>query len=168
MQDVGDSRIFMQHFKLRLSDNLKQNWYESIESLSLSFSYKHYKSLLHIESYLSLSVSPYLRSLLAKFRCSNFGLHIETGRYTNIPHEERLCPYCKLVGKYFIENEIHVLFICKLYDDVRNKLITPYLKSTDNNVNLIYILGNTNTDVQTNLCHFLKHVSKNRKSVSSM
>ena len=34
----------------------------------------------------------------------------ETGRYENIPAEERFCPFCPGV----VENEIHVLMSCTL------------------------------------------------------
>ena len=85
-----------------------------------SFSYKHYKSLLNIETYLSNDIPKYLRMYMPRFRCSNFKLNIEMGRYNNILHKERFCQHCLIMyNSYCLEYEFHVLF--KLYDDTRSK-----------------------------------------------
>ena len=47
------------------------------------------------------------REELVKFRTSNHKLMIETGRYSQIPRVNRLCPTC---GSYQIKDEIHLLF----------------------------------------------------------
>ena len=44
-----------------------------------------------------------------KFRIGNHKLIIETGRYSQIPRVNRLCPTC---GSNQIEDEIHLLFHC--------------------------------------------------------
>ncbi len=53
-------------------------------------------------------------SALAKFRCG-----VETGRYENLPEEQRLCPMC---DSQAMESEIHVLIKCNLYIDMRTDL----------------------------------------------
>ena len=37
---------------------------------------------------------------LTKFRCSNHKLPIERLRYTNVPREERHCPFCFILPEY--------------------------------------------------------------------
>ena len=46
-----------------------------------------------------------------KFKIGNHKLTIETGRYSQIPRVNRLCPTC---GSNQIEDEIHLLFHCLL------------------------------------------------------
>ena len=58
------------------------------------------------------------RSSLAKFRCGVAPIRVETGRYENIPFDERLCDNCNVV-----ETEAHCLLECYLYDDIRHELL---------------------------------------------
>ena len=43
-------------------------------------------------------------------------LHIETGRYRNLKVEERLCKVCDLKT---VENELHFVFDCPTYSQLR-------------------------------------------------
>ena len=61
------------------------------------------------------------RSAYAKFRCGVASNKIKTCRYglNRVPVNERLCKTCNLV-----EDEIHVLLHCSMYDDIRDTLFT--------------------------------------------
>ena len=61
-----------------------------------------------------------LRTLLSKIRLSSHALEIEKGRHCKpkIPPENRLCKAC---GEG-VEDEIHFLFKCSLYDIERSVL----------------------------------------------
>ena len=61
------------------------------------------------------------RSLCAQLRTGTLPLAIETGRFNATPEEERLCLLCEL-GE--IENEVHFLFYCPTYEDLRDVLFT--------------------------------------------
>ncbi len=67
--------------------------------------YRQFKGDTVIEPYLIRVFSKTYRLALAKFRCGVAPLHIETGRYRNIPEESRVCFQC--ANK--IENELHVI-----------------------------------------------------------
>ena len=58
------------------------------------------------------------RKVFMKLYISNHKLLIETGRHCRpkLPREERLCKFCPLNK---IEDEMHLLFICNLYNDRR-------------------------------------------------
>ena len=66
------------------------------------------------------------RIIITKWRLSNHRLKIETGRYhvPKIPPNERYCLTCYP----FIENEQHVLFECPLYEEVRHKYNSLFVK----------------------------------------
>ena len=56
--------------------------------------------------------------MIAKLRCSDHSLEIESGRHRKIDRNERFCKQCA-VGA--IETEIHFLLECNKYDALRNK-----------------------------------------------
>ena len=65
---------------------------------------------------------PSHRAALSKFRCGVgrvAPIRLETGRFEGLPVDRRLCPFCHVV-----ENEIHVLLYCSLYNDIRNVLFS--------------------------------------------
>jgi hypothetical protein len=58
------------------------------------------------------------RQLIAKFRTSDHCLQIETGRYINIPSQQRRCTTCNI-----LEDEYHFFLNCHLNQQPRNLLI---------------------------------------------
>ncbi len=67
----------------------------------------------------------------AKFRCGVAPIRLETGRYENLPEEQRLCPMC---DSQAIESEIHMLTKCNLYINLRADLFHK-TSSVNNNFN---------------------------------
>ena len=69
------------------------------------------------------------RKIITRWRLSNFQLAIETGRYKRpkIDRTRRFCQTCLVV-----EDEDHVLFNCRLYNQVRDKY--PDIFESSNNV----------------------------------
>ena len=80
--------------------------------------YKLFKEEYGAESYVTCVMPRSYRSALAKFRCGVAPLRIETGRYERVSLDERRCFHCK----DFIEDELHVLTVCPLYQDLRDEL----------------------------------------------
>ena len=71
----------------------------------------------------------YLRangSLPSQFRCGVLPLATETGRYRQIPSNERYCTFC---DEKAIEDEIYLLCTCNFYSEFRDTLF--------HNINLI-------------------------------
>ena len=52
------------------------------------------------------------RSHLAQFRCAVLPLKIETGRFSGLAIEDRLCQVC---DQHAVESEIHLLLHCNIY-----------------------------------------------------
>ena len=129
-QDVGHADIFITIFKQRLSDTLQQKWIADLNDSSKSHYYRQFKSLLNVEMYLSRDLPLYMRTAMSRFRCGNFGLKVETGRYDNIDYNLRLCPFCLNDGLSFVEDEYHVLLVCKQYEHLRNIYLTKHIRFT--------------------------------------
>lgn len=80
--------------------------------------YCTFKFKFQTEVYCKMILPTRHRSALCKFRCGVAPLRIETGRYENLPLDERKCPFCNV-----LEDESHVLLECSLYDDLRAVLL---------------------------------------------
>ena len=74
-----------------------------------------------MENYL-LNLSPNERALITKLRCCKLKIPVETGRWVNIPREERICHLCH----NDIGSEYHYIFECSFPNviDIRKKTYT--------------------------------------------
>ena len=81
---------------------------------------------MHI--YVIKNISRRKRSLLCQLRIGILPLRIETGRFRNLPVEERVCEIC---GNGDIEDEKHFVCGCQEYHDLRNVL---YSKAADKQI----------------------------------
>ena len=75
----------------------------------------------------------YKRAAFTKLRCGVLPLEIETGRYSNVKYDERLC---KLCNKGKVENEEHFLLECELYEDLRSNVMQQALELDNDFSNL--------------------------------
>ena len=105
-------------------DKFYQCWNE-IKSKSPKLSFYHQcKTIFQQESYLSDINNFNDRASLTRIRISAHDLKIETGRYSNLPQEERICPWCELtMDKRITENEQHFLLNCDLYNTPRRAFL---------------------------------------------
>ena len=106
-------------FRRKLSSDLNQN------DKKLR-TYKVFKYIFKTEPYLNCVTNLKHRNSLSRFRTSAHKLEIEVGRYKNIVKEERYCKYCS--NNCHIEDEIHFLLKCPIYNSLRSPFITS-LKS---------------------------------------
>ena len=97
-----------------------QEWSIKIsESPKLEF-YNSFKTDYKLEPFIYNVKDRKFRSVLAKLRCGILPLCIETGRWKNIPRNERLCKLCNNT----IENEIHFVFFCDKLKNIRDPFFT--------------------------------------------
>ena len=122
------------------------------------------KTLLNVERYLTCDMPLHLRSALSKFRCGNFQLAVETGRYVNVTYSERICVYCKSINVNSVEDELHVFLKCTHFSDLRVKYIQKYLNGHNELLNFINILRSNNECVIRNVCTFLYYVLKRKRN----
>ena len=103
-----------------LFDRRVQKWNSSRYDKPKLRYFNLYKSIYEPEDYvLSKSLTKRSRSLMAQFRASTLPLEIETGRYSGLALEQRLCKIC---NNGDIEDEIHFICFCRAYHDERIKL----------------------------------------------
>ena len=126
------SRIYIDRYKRFAKQHDQEVWYHSLfndagcENGNKLRLYRLYKDRLDTEEYVhSNHINRYQRSVLARLRSGSLPLKIETGRYNKTPLKDRTCNSCQV-----IEDEIHFIVDCKLYDDLRYELFN--LVSRDN------------------------------------
>ena len=109
---------FKQQIKQRLLDQFRQKWAAEIQQSSKCLNYRIFKSNLKIDSYLT-TLTYNNRRLLARFRCRNHNLPVETWCHRGIPREQRKCNWC--VSE--LGNEFHFILNCSNSNTLRSQLI---------------------------------------------
>ena len=106
-------------FKTKMFLNYKERWATEIWLKPKLRTYVLIKDTYSPEPYVYLNLTRSQRSVCAQIRSGTLPLAIETGRFYGTPEEDRLCLLCDL-GE--VENEIHFVFHCPMYDDLRHDL----------------------------------------------
>ena len=94
-------------------------WKLSVASKPKLRTYALFKINLKTELYVSLLIPKCKLSIFCQFRSGILPLAIETGRYRNVPANERLCEICNL---NLVEDEIHFLCFRPRYQELRTEL----------------------------------------------
>ena len=96
------------------------------------------------------------RILITRWRLSCFDLKIETGRYDGTPRDRRLCTICDVV-----EDEEHVLFVCRVYSSIRTQFHTLLQKHTTTRD----LLNPTNKEAAEEVGLYLKLIEERREEI---
>ena len=103
-----------------LPDILKEKdsemWKKEVKKKPKLRTYLKIKENYTTENYVTLNLSREQRSFLAQLRSGTLPIRLETGRFVREKSEDRICQQCELQK---VEDEIHFLFECELYNDVR-------------------------------------------------
>jgi len=118
-------------------------------------------SKFELQSYLNnVNIQKY-REPITRLRLSSHRLHIETGRWSNTPREDRKCTLCNK-----LEDEFHLLFECKAYDDIRVKYIKRYYRDTLNMIKTTELMLSEHVKTQRNLAAFIYHAFEIKKTIT--
>ena len=103
---------------------------------------------------------------MAQFRSGILPLKIETGRYTNIPWQFRICELCDMDD---VEDEFHFMMCCTRYNNERSSLFSTASNEYTDFFALepdvqFYILMN-DEDLTKPVAHFLYTAYMKRKSI---
>ena len=118
--DIYQNRcmINIQHAKTILKSLDKHVWSENVEQLPKLRFYRRFKFSNECDPYVYKVSNRAHRSIMAQLRSGVLPLRVETGRFTQIPLEFRLCIFCESNN---IEDEVHFIFECSLYDNIRRR-----------------------------------------------
>ena len=139
------------HFKVilqqRIRDQFLQKWSAEINISSKCINYKMFKTSLHLEDYL-ITLSYHQRCTMAKLRCRNHYLPIESGCRTDIPRNLRVCELCNDLGDF--------LFICPRFSEARKKYIKKVLVRSPSAISFCNLMNVKSTIQLANLCKYLQ------------
>lgn len=82
-----------------------------------------------------------------------------TGRRNNIPREFRFCPFCKNI----LEDELHFMFICPQYNDLRTRYMLDIDCKECNS--LISLLQNENSNYLYMYAKYIKEAFMRRSAL---
>ena len=162
-QGVGNELVFISEFKQRCFDVGGQQWHETLAETSKLDTYRLYKNNLNTEDYTLIIKNRKYLSALSRFRCSNHKLQIEAGRHVGLTRDDRICMLCNLNE---IENEIHFLLKCPLYDDLRSKYNLVPVSHCDR-LEDVFVRVMLTSD-KWKLASYLYHAESRRDSVLSL
>ena len=108
------------------------------------------------------------RRVGSKFKIGNHNLKIETGQFTmpKTPEDLRICDHCNLNS---VEHEMHMLFHCDLYNDLRKTL---FIKINDQNTlfthynihdKVCFLFNNTDSHINRLTANFVFQAFERRK-----
>ena len=106
--------------KTLLIQNFEKQWKQEMNRKPKLRFNRHLKTERGTERYVNLNLSGQSRSIIAQLRMGILPLRIETGRFINLKAEERICMHC---NKNEMEDEMHFIFSCSLYDQERNDFL---------------------------------------------
>ena len=146
---------FKQQIKQRLLDQFRQKWAAEIQQSSKCFHYRIFKSNLKIKSYLT-TLTYNNRRLLARFRCRNHNLPVETGCHRGIPREQRKCNWC--VSE--LGDEFHFIMDSSNFNTLRSQLIKRHHTIRPSAFTFDKLMNTSNMLELNNFCTYISIVQK--------
>ena len=116
---VHKYRAFLSALVQTLKAQSLQSWYAELANWPTLCLYKDYKLYYEHETYLNCLNIRTIRHTLSKSRSGCHNLEIELGRHRDLPRHDRLCR----LRKDEVENEIHFMRQCPVYETLRQKYL---------------------------------------------
>ncbi len=117
---VNTTNIDISCVRKRLFERLSSKWVSSCENMSKLDLYRKIKPDFGTEKFLTLNIDRYEKSLLCQLRYGILPLRVETGRFVSEDRCDRICTLCN-AGE--IEDQIHFLFHCDYYKNIREEFL---------------------------------------------
>jgi len=161
---IWESQSFVNSLWLKKPIHLKardifiQQWYGDLNRSSGTNLYKHIKDSFVRSNFINTLPTHYTKTLIL-FRTRNHRLPVETGRWQNIPHNERKCTTCNLIG-----DEYHFLMECKTFATLRNTYLPVYYRTHSNFVKFTTLFKSDNYEVLKNLAILIFKIMKKLNS----
>ncbi len=158
---VPNLHNFYNTAKTRLFEKYKKEWQNEISRLSSLDNYMKFKPSHGLEHYFSVVSNKKHLTALCRFRLRSHNLAIELGRHKNMPRDRRICNYCDMDQ---IEDEIHFLLFCPLYEEFRRPLI-PLISELNTHDAFVFLLHSTAPEVLKLVAKFIYLAFEKRSGI---
>jgi hypothetical protein len=150
-----DKKVVCEDMSMVLSELWEQRWHSELNRTEARRgtgrnklrTYRTMKQAFEPENYVTAILPKSHRRAMALFRCGVAPIRLETGRYEGLEEAQRICPFCPRQDGGVIEDEIHTILKCPVYDDIRQTLFTylydnmPVFAGLEDSDKLKQILG---------------------------
>lgn len=151
---VGNEKLFLKCFRQRIIDCFLQEWSAKLRDSERYCIYKTFKSSLTRELYFSQLTIIKFRNAFVKFRLGITEIN-NNKRYSSV---NKNCPFCG-----HLEDELHFLFYCPKYKDLRSKYLEKCFTS-NHLLTLKCLLQNENLLVTRSVSMFIYYALQLRNS----
>ena len=159
---------YLPKIKQTIMTSLKNHQHNAIRSNRKLQFYSIFKTDQRSSLQLELIKNANHRQSVAKLRCGNHDLKIETGRHCvpKIPESMRICSHC---SSNEVENEIHFVFHCNLHEQLRKTLFNdiilkyPEFGSLNEQNKILFLFNNIDPYICKKLGYFIFEAFQKRK-----
>lgn len=142
--------------KVSVVDQFKQNWHSILLESPKAINYRLFKDNAERENYFKILDDKNIITF-CRFRILSHKLPIETGRWKNVPRENR---NCKLCNSGDIGDEFHYIFKCSKFNHDREKFLKPYYLNRPNILKFHDLMNTRNISMLNHLCKFIRLINK--------
>lgn len=135
----------------RLKDQFIQTWSNDMFNSSKGKIYRTFKLDFGCEKYLE-KLPKKFRTILLKFRTTNHRLPVETGRWINMPYNDRSCVLCNTSK---IADEFHYILECSALTIIRKEYLHCRYYIRPNVIKFYEIMSSSNVKTLKKLCMFI-------------
>ena len=159
---------YLPKIKQTIMTSLKNHQHNAIRSNSKLQFYSIFTTDQRRSLQLELIKNANHRQSVAKLRCGNHDLKIETGRHCvpKIPESMRICSHC---SSNELENESHFVFHCNLHEQIRKTLFNdiilkyPEFDSLNEQNKILFLFNNIDPYICKRLGYFIFEAFQKRK-----
>ena len=156
---VGNKNVFLSCFRQRIIDLNNQDLIMKVQGIDMLRVYRLVKTYPGEQSYIKKASSTGIRRSLAKLRANGLYINVHIGRRHGVPYDERKCIHCTK----HIENEYHVLFVCPLYSNIRDRYISDYYTVNPSIDKMVALLMSESAGILNELGKFVFSMERIRK-----
>ena len=151
-QEMSESTWLNVNIEQRLLDQYIKKWRSDVDIGVKCYNYRLFKNEFMFKNYL-IDLPDSLKYIVCRFRTVNHKLPLETGRYTRIPRNERICKMCNS-GQ--LGDELHFCLECPALKELRIRFLPAIIYKKTNVINFGCILNIKNKITLVNLAKFIK------------
>ena len=156
--------ISFERIKHRMFDQYNQTLTMEINNSHRLRLYSKYKVDNEQENYLNVIKNKLFLYALSRLRLSSHQLEIETGRYTGLDRDDRLCRTCNM---RMIEDEYHFLLVCPHYNELRRKYFSQYFCHWPNMNKFKMLMSSTSEKILLRLSKYIYYAQKRRNELET-